>query len=203
MADNNKEIEQLKKVFEIEGNEISKLTSTLDFDVIADFCNLIDQTKGKIILTGCGTSAMAAKKAMHTLNVIGISAFFLSPSDAVHGALGAVKENDVVIFISKGGSTKELTAFLPNVKEKKAKIVAITEKKNSKIAQSADIIVPVHVEHEADSFNMLATASTLAVISLFDAIAVTLMGKESFTKDQFLVNHPSGDVGERLEKGIK
>jgi arabinose-5-phosphate isomerase len=189
---------RIKSLFKIEGTEIEKLRESINADDVMQLITLIDHREGNVFLTGCGTSAMAAKKAVHTLRVVNIPAFFLNPSDAVHGALGAVHENDLVIFVSKGGNTQELTNFLPNLKEKKVMIVSITEDKHSILGRGANLVVSVTVARELDEFNMLATISTLGVIALFDVIAVSLMESEGFTKKQFLVNHPSGAVGTKL-----
>lgn len=190
----------VEDVINKESLELKHMSSMLDYQKITELCTLIIKSKGNIFITGCGTSAMAAKKVVHTLNVIDQKAFYLNPSDAVHGELGVVKKNDLVIFISKGGNTKELTSFLPNIKEKKAQIVAVTENETSQIAKNSNLIIKVKVASEADQFNMLATCSTLAVISLFDGVAVALTTQEHFNKKEFLVNHPSGEVGKRLKE---
>ncbi|WP_094243871.1 KpsF/GutQ family sugar-phosphate isomerase [Tetragenococcus halophilus] len=192
----------LKKMFYSEGKEISKLADNLDFATIQKLIELIGSCQGNIFTSGCGTSAMAAKKIVHTLSVIDYKAFYLNPSDAVHGALGAVGRKDIVILISKGGDTEELAAFLPNLKEKGVYIIAITENDKSNIAESSDLVFKIFVENELDPYNMLATTSTLAVISLFDVIAVSLMKTNNFSEAQFLNNHPSGDVGKRLDEDV-
>lgn len=197
MSDDN-----FTELFRQEGQEIAKLANTISKTEVLKLVEKIRKCKGNILLTGCGTSAMDAKKATHTLNVIGVRAFYLNPSDAVHGSLGVINSQDVVIFISKGGSTKELTSFVKNIKEKKAYIIAITENPESVLARVANMIVKVKVDQEIDEFNMLATTSSLAVISLFDVVACTLMKETDFNKKIFLVNHPSGDVGERLNKEV-
>lgn len=194
-------VTRMKRTLSLEGEEVGKLADSIDFDQLSRFVDIIAAGKGNLLLTACGTSAMAAKKAMHTLNVIGVPAFFLSPSDATNGALGAVRKDDVVVYVSKGGTTAELLSFLPNLKEKGCTIVTVTEKTESPLAKAADLVVRVHVEAESDRFNMLATASTLAVIATFDAAAIALMERGRFSKEQFLENHPSGDVGDRLKDG--
>lgn len=193
--------ETLEHVVTAEGEELIKLAKKLDFDVLDDLTDRIGSCEGAVFFTGCGTSAQAARKITHTFQVIGRRAFYLNPSDAVHGGLGAVHEGDIVVVISKGGTTKELTSFLPNLKEKDVTIVAVGEKPESPIGQAADVFVRVKVDREPDEFNMLATASTLAVIATFDAVAINLMRESHFSKQAFLVNHPSGDVGERLAEG--
>ena len=196
--------EIITSVIETEGREIQKLVDSIDFDVVEKLVDWITEHPEKnLFFTGCGTSAMAAKKIVHTFRVINQAAFYINPSDAVHGSLGAVGEGDMVFMISKGGSTKELTSFLDNVKAKKAQIVAVTEKEESVIAKAADILLKIKVEREPDEYNMLATASTMAVISVFDAIAINLMKTTGFSQKIFLDNHPSGDVGDRLHANVK
>lgn len=190
----------IAELFKLEGNEICKLADSLDMNNFQSLINRINNCKKNIFITGCGTSAMAAKKAVHTLNVIGKPVFYLNPSDAVHGGLGAIQSNDLVIFISKGGSTKEVVSFIPNLKEKNTEIIAITEKTDSIIARSADLVLKVHVDKELDEYNMLATTSTMAVISVFDVLTSVLMKLEDFSESQFLTNHPSGAVGMRLKE---
>lgn len=193
--------ETLEYVVNAEGEELIKLAKRLDLDVLDDLTTRIAECKGAVFFTGCGTSAQAARKITHTFQVIGQRAFYLNPSDAVHGGLGAVHEGDIVVIISKGGTTKELTSFLPNLKEKHVTIVAVGEKPESPIGQAADVFVKVKVDREPDEYNMLATASTMAVIATFDAVAINLMRESGFSKQAFLVNHPSGDVGDRLAAG--
>jgi D-arabinose 5-phosphate isomerase GutQ len=194
-------IDQLERVFRMEGEELVRLASKLDYGELAKARELIRglrNTNGCIFFTGCGTSAQAAKKIAHTFDVIEQRAFFLDPADAAHGGLGAVHVGDIVVFISKGGRTLELTSFLPNVKKKGARIIALGESSDTELGRAADIFLHVKVEREPDEFNMLATSSTLATIAVFDAIAISLMGEENFSKDDFLINHPGGDVGLRL-----
>lgn len=192
--------ETVKKVISKESAELVHVSHTLDYQKVVELCRILEENKGNLFFTGCGTSAMAAKKIVHTLNVVDQKSFYLNPSDAVHGELGVVRANDLVIFISKGGNTKELVSFLQNIKDKKARIIAVTEDENSQIAAASDLVIKVKINSEADQFNMLATASTLSVISFFDGIAVALINQKKFNKKEFLDNHPSGAVGERLRK---
>ena len=159
--------------------------------------------RGKVILSGCGTSAMAAKKIAHSLNCIEIPALFLTPSDAVHGGLGVLQEEDVLILISKGGNTQELVNLIPACRTKHALLIGVSENPDSAIAREADIYLRVKVAREPCRFNMLATASTLAVISVFDSICIALMQMTGYTREQFAVIHPGGAVGDRLLHGLK
>lgn len=191
---------KILEMFETEGEEIKHLSKTIDLNSFKKLQQMIMKCSGNVFVTGCGTSAMAAKKIVHTLRVIDIPAFYLNPSDAVHGALGSVHQKDLIIFISKGGNTKELTNFIPNLIEKKIKIIVVTESEKSELSKKSNLVVRIKISKELDEFNMLATTSTLAVISFFDVLAVCLMQTQKFTKTEFLINHPSGEVGERLKE---
>lgn len=141
------------------------------------------------------------KKISHSFNCIERPSFFLAPSDAVHGGLGAVQEGDVCILVSKGGNTEELVSLLPALKEKRSVIVAVTEDRDSKLAQAASLVLNVRIDREPCRFNMLATASTVSVIAAFDAICIVLMQLTGYTREKFAVIHPGGAVGQRLSRG--
>ena len=190
----------INKTWDIEAKQIERLKETIDQDVLEKIIDRIGKCQGRIIITGCGTSAMAARKIAHSLSVIDIPSVFLNPSDAVHGSLGVVQKDDIVIFISKGGNTDELTAFIDNVRNKKAFIITVSENEESILARKCDLFLKVKVEKEADEYNMLATASTLCVIAVFDAICIALMKYTGFSREKFLLNHPKGAVGERLKR---
>lgn len=182
----------------MEADAIGKLTEVLDEKAVLETAKALQNCKGKVILSGCGTSAMAAKKIAHSLCCIEIPALFLSPADAVHGGLGVLQEDDILILISKGGNTQELVNLIPACRTKKAKLIGVSENPDSKIAQAADIYMKVKAEREPCRFNMLATSSTLAVISTFDTICIALMQMTGYTREQFAVIHPGGAVGELL-----
>lgn len=192
-----------KRVIEAESAEILNLSKTVDFQVVESIETDVSKKGVNIFFTGCGTSAMAAQKIVHTFRVINLSAFYLNPSDAVHGALGAIHSNDIVFFISKGGNTKELVSFVDNITDKGAQIIVVTEDVNSLLVTKADRILKIKVEREPDKYNMLATASTLAVIAVFDAMAIDLMYRMNYSENVFFQNHPSGAVGEKLKEDLK
>lgn len=116
----------------------------------------------------------------------------------MHGGLGLAQPADIAILISKGGNTREIVSLLPPLKAKQVLIIGVTENPDSAVGRAADLLLRVKVEREPDEFNMLATASTMAVIAVFDAICITLMKVTGYTKSQFAVIHPGGAVGERL-----
>ncbi len=177
---------------------IEAQSAALDMAQARRVAAAIAECRGKVILSGCGTSGAAAKKIAHTLCCVERPALFLTPSDAVHGELGILQRDDILILLSKGGKTAELIPLVTACKAKGALLIGVSENLDGPIARSADIYLEIKVEREPDPFNMLATASTLAVIAVFDAIAIALMEMTGFTKEQFAVIHPGGAVGERL-----
>lgn len=196
---NNQEIKaSMLNTLTIEGATITKLKETVDMEILTTLVHKIGEKKGKVIVSGCGTSGVGAKKIVHSLSCVSIPAVYLNPADAVHGSMGIITGDDIVILISKGGNTIELTNLLDSIKAQKPYIVGVGENEASTIGQAADLFINVSVEQEPDRFNMLATASTLAVISVFDAVCIALMTYTAFTKEQFGINHPGGAVGDRL-----
>lgn len=204
--DNKQMWDYMQAVWAEEAASVSRLKDIIDLNAVISLVKLIADCKHnnrRVVTAGVGTSAAAAKKIAHTLSCVEIPSFFLSPGDAVHGALGAVQKGDVVIAISKGGGTREILNILPGVKKKEAKLVGVTENDTSELAKASDLLLKVKVEREPDPFNMLATASTMAVIAVFDAVAITLMHYMDYRKEQFAVIHPGGAVGKRLARDSK
>ena len=191
-------LSEINRCLTMEAESIAQLRQSLEQEVVLAAAKALMNCKGKVILSGCGTSAMAARKVAHSLSCIEIPALFLSPADAVHGALGVLQREDILILISKGGNTQELVNLIPACKTKDALLIGVSENPESVIARQADIYLKVKVEQEPCRFNMLATASTLAVIATFDAICIALMQMTGYTREQFAVIHPGGAVGERL-----
>jgi len=195
----------VQEVWKMEISSIEKLAINVDKDAISRVVEMIADCKnnnGRVITMGVGTSAAAARKIAHTFSCIEIPSFFLSPADSVHGGLGAVQRNDIVIAISKGGNTQEIINVVPSLKKKEVKLIGVTENESSILGKECNLFLKVKVEREADEFNMLATSSTIAVISLFDAIAVSLMKYTNYTKEQFAIIHSGGAVGEKLLKEV-
>jgi len=195
----------VQEVWKMEISSIEKLAINVHKDTIFKVVKIIADCKnnnGRVITMGVGTSAAAARKIAHSFSCIEIPSFFLSPADSVHGGLGAVQKNDIVIAVSKGGNTQEIVNVIPSLKKKEVKLIGVTGNENSILGKECNLLLKVKVEREADEFNMLATSSTIAVISLFDAIAVSLMKYTDYTKEQFAIIHPGGAVGERLLKEV-
>lgn len=196
-------IANIKETLAVEAESISRLAQDMDEEAVLAVAKALVSCKGKIIISGCGTSAMAGRKIMHTLNCVEVPSFFLIPSDAVHGELGALQKDDILILISKGGSTQELVNLIAPCREKGAVLIGVSENPDSTIAKESDIYLKVKVEKEPDKFNMLATASNIAVISMFDSIAIAIMNMTGFTREQFAVIHSGGAVGHRLLNNLK
>ncbi|GAH12756.1 unnamed protein product [marine sediment metagenome] len=198
---NKKEIwGKSKHVWKTATEALKELPKTIDKSDLFNCVKVIADCKGRIITTGVGTSAMAAKKIAHSLSCIERPSFFLSPADAAHGALGSIQSGDIAILISKGGDTSEIINLIPSLKTKKIYIIGVTENNDSTLAKNSDIFLKVKVNREADEFNMLATTSIMAVIAVFDAICISLMSYTRYTKKKFSIIHPSGAVGKRLLK---
>lgn len=196
--DDKEILSEIDRCIRMEAEAVGSLTGLQNKEALLQTVHAICDCRGKVILSGCGTSAMAAKKIQHSLNCVERPALFLTPSDAVHGGLGVLQKEDILILISKGGNTEELVRLIPACKTKEALLIAVSENPGSILAKEADIYLQVKVEREPCRFNMLATSSTLAVISVFDAICIAMMQLTGYTKEQFAVIHPGGAVGDRL-----
>lgn len=195
----NKLLKQsVEKTMEMESSAIKDAMHGIDGEQLEHVFTLLLECKGKVLISGCGTSAAAAKKIAHTLCCVLCPAVFLTPSDAVHGGMGITSPGDLAILISKGGCTKEISSMITPLHDLGAVVVGVTENELSQLAKESDALLKIKTEKEPDAFNMLATSSTLAVISVFDALSIALADAKKFTKKQFAVIHPGGDVGKRL-----
>jgi arabinose-5-phosphate isomerase len=154
--------------------------------------------KGRVVVTGMGKSGLIARKIVATLSSTGTPSIFLHPSDAVHGDLGMVRKDDVVICLSKSGDTAEVLQLLPIFKQIGVPIVAMVGNKNSQLARIADIVLDVSVKEEACPHNLTPTTSTTATLAMGDALAIALLEKRNFTAEDFAKFHPGGNLGKRL-----
>lgn len=200
MKENRKQ--SIQNTLEIEGKALLDLINSLDERAVDQVIEEMAACKGKVIISGCGTSGEAAKKIAHTLSCVECPSLFLSPSDASHGGMGVVQKEDIVILISKGGGSEEIVNMIPIAKAKRVLLVGVTENPNSPLAKESDIFLQIKVTQEADVFDMLATSSTIALIGVFDAIAIVLMKEKQYSKEQFALIHPSGAVGAKLKSQI-
>ncbi|MFD1064167.1 SIS domain-containing protein [Winogradskyella litorisediminis] len=189
--------------------DIAKSTITMESKAIAnlvdllteDFSNateLIYNSKGRVIITGIGKSAIIANKIVATLNSTGTPAVFMHAADAIHGDLGLILKDDVVICISKSGNTPEIKVLVPLIKNAKNKMIAITGNKDSFLGQNADYVLNAYVEQEACPNNLAPTTSTTAQLVIGDALAVCLLKLRGFSSKDFAKYHPGGALGKRL-----
>ena len=153
---------------------------------------------GKIITSGCGGSGIAAKKFAHSLCCIERDAYFLPPSEALHGGLGCIKEADAVVLLSRGGKTAELLPIVSLCNKKKAVLIAVTENMDSPMAKGAQIVLPMKIRRESDPLDIMTTSSFVAAAAIFDALLSAVMILTGYRLEQFGPVHPGGAVGEML-----
>jgi len=190
-------LEIAKQSITIESKAIANLINFLNKD-FENAVNFILKSKGRVIVTGIGKSANIASKIVATLNSTGTPAIFMHAADAIHGDLGIVQKDDVVICISKSGNTPEIKVLLPLIKDSKNKIIAITGNITSYLGLQADFVINAHVEQEACPNNLAPTTSTTAQLVLGDALAICLLKMKDFTSKDFAKYHPGGTLGKRL-----
>jgi len=156
--------------------------------------------RGKIAVTGVGTSGIAARKIAHMLACVERPAIYLNATDAAHGDLGFLDSNDLVIMLSRGGNSDELTRLLPGLAQKGVPLISVTENADSAIARAARLVISTGVQREIDPLNMLATTSIVLTLAIFDAACACLMSESGYSKETLLSVHPGGDVGLTLRK---
>lgn len=190
-------IETAKQTVEMESKAISNLTQFIN----DDFAHTVDHiynSKGRVIITGIGKSAIIATKIVATMNSTGTPAVFMHAADAIHGDLGLILEDDVVICISKSGNTPEIKVLVPLIKHAKNKMIAITGNPDSFLGKHADYVLNTYVEKEACPNNLAPTTSTTAQLVIGDALAVCLLKLRGFSSKDFAKYHPGGALGKKL-----
>ena len=193
----DKAIKSAQNVLKIEAQSILQLIDRLDRN-FSRAVLLIYKTKGRLIVTGIGKSGLVGKKISATMTSTGTQAIFLHPVEGMHGDLGIVTKEDVVLAISNSGETEELNVILESIRKIGAAIIAFTGKPASTLAKMSDIVIDVGVEKEACPFGMAPTSSTTAALAMGDALAVALIEKRKFTESDFYKFHPGGSLGLRL-----
>lgn len=186
-----------KDTISIEAKAIANLENLLT-NGFAEAVQYIYNSKGRVIITGIGKSAIIASKIVATLNSTGTPAVFMHAADAIHGDLGSILEDDVVICISKSGNTPEIKVLVPLIKNFKNKIISITGNKDSFLAQQSDFILDTFVEKEACPNNLAPTTSTTAQLVIGDALAICLLNLREFSSKDFAKYHPGGALGKKL-----
>jgi arabinose-5-phosphate isomerase len=184
-----------------EAKAISSLVEKID-ESFARAVDVIYRSKGRILISGMGKSGIIGKKIAATFTSTGTAAFFLHPAESVHGDLGMVHKDDIVICISKSGDTHELTQLIPILKRIGVPIIAMTGNLRSRLAQRSDIVLDVSVKEEACTINLIPTSSSTAALVMGDALAVALLERRGFGSDDFALLHPGGSLGKKLSMSI-
>ncbi|OYX23631.1 MAG: D-arabinose 5-phosphate isomerase [Flavobacteriales bacterium 32-35-8] len=197
MKNKNSIITTARQTIKMEGDAILNLSSLID-DEFAEAVEHIYNSKGRLIITGVGKSAIIANKIVATLNSTGTPSVFMHAADAIHGDLGLILKDDIVVCISKSGNTAEIKVLIPLIKSAKNKIIAITGRKDSFLGEQADYVLNAYVEKEACPNNLAPTTSTTAQLVIGDALAICLLELRGFSSNDFAKYHPGGALGKRL-----
>jgi arabinose-5-phosphate isomerase len=197
MSDTTSSLDLARKVLRTEAAAILGLVDRIDatFDRAVQ---LLYECNGRVIVTGMGKSGLICRKIAATLSSTGTSAWFLHPAEAIHGDLGAIRENDVVIALSHSGETDELIRLLESIRRIGARLIALTGDPASTLARAADVTLNCGITEEACPMNLVPTASTTAALAMGDALAMTLLVRKGFREEQFASLHPGGKIGRRL-----
>ena len=186
-----------RKVLQVEAEAILGLVDRLD-ERFEDAVRLLLDCRGRVIVTGMGKSGIICRKIAATLSSTGTSAFFLHPAEAIHGDLGVLRADDVVLALSQSGETDELLRLLETIKRLGATLITITGVPGSTLGKAADVALDCHVPEEACPLNLVPTASTTAALALGDALAMTLLVAKGFRQEDFANLHPGGKLGRQL-----
>jgi arabinose-5-phosphate isomerase len=191
-------LEDIQQLLRIESDAIAQTATRLERAQIDHVVELLATCRGKVVILGVGKSGIIGQKIAATMTSAGTAALYLHPSDALHGGLGIVQPDDVVIVLSNSGETDEIVAMLPYLKNRAVPIVAIVGNLNSTLARRADALLDASVDKEACPLNLAPTTSTTVALAIGDALAMTVMKVKGMTSDDFAVNHPAGRLGKRL-----
>ena len=190
-------LENARNVLKMEADAILELVPRINGQFTAAV-EMILACPGRTVITGMGKSGIIGRKMAATLASTGTPSFYLHPAEGIHGDLGMVTANDVVIALSNSGETGEILHILPSLRRIGAKIIAMVGNPNSSLGKNADVVLDVGVSKEACPLGLAPTSSTTAALAFGDALAVALLSKRKFTADQFAVFHPGGSLGRKL-----
>ena len=196
-TDSEAMLARARTVLTIEADAIRALVDRLDGRFVAAL-DLLNDCKGRVIVTGMGKSGIIARKIAATLSSTGTGAYFLHPAEAVHGDLGVIQRDDLLVALSHSGETPEILRLLETLKRLGSQIIAITGSPSSSLGDAADVTLDCRVNGEACPMNLVPTASTTAALALGDALAMTLLVKKGFREEDFANLHPGGHLGKRL-----
>ena len=195
----NDTVKRAKEVYNIESSCIKEMAEYFDEEAYSEAVELL-KTASRIAVSGCGHSGILCQHFAHLMCCIDRPAKFISPAEAVHGGTGFLQEEDVMVFASRGGKTKELLPIMEICKAKGVKIITVTENTDSPLAKGADVILKQHVNRETDRYNCQGTTSSTALAVIFHVLQTMLIEETDFQNEQFALIHPGGAVGERLNK---
>lgn len=186
-----------REVLKIESDAIKRLSSRIgrDFEKAVD---MIFSSKGRVVVTGMGKAGIVGQKISATLASTGTPSLWLHSAEAIHGDLGRVRKEDIVIVLSNSGETEEIVKLIPYIKKIGAKLIAVTGNMRSTLAKNSDAILDVSIEEEACPLRLAPMASTTTMLAMGDALCAALMDKRGFKKSDFAFLHPGGDLGKRL-----
>ena len=197
MNDTSTALDLARKVLKTEAAAILGLVDRLDGD-FERAVQLLFECRGRVIVTGMGKSGIICRKIAATLSSTGTPAYFLHPAEAIHGDLGAIRDEDVVIALSYSGETEELVRLLESIRRIGARLIAVTGDPASTLAKAADVTLDCSIAEEACPMNLVPTASTTAALAMGDALAMTLLVRKGFREEDFASLHPGGKLGRRL-----
>jgi arabinose-5-phosphate isomerase len=186
------------ETLELEAEAVKQSAARIDRQCIEKAVSYLIECEGKVIVLGVGKSGVIAQKIAQTLTSTGTVAVFVNPSDALHGGIGVVTADDVLIVLSNSGETDEILLILPALKAKGNTIISIVGNVDSALARQSDIVLDASVDKEACPLNLAPTASTTVALAIGDALAMTVMAAKNLTAEDFAVNHPAGRLGKRL-----
>lgn len=190
-------------VLQSEAKSLIDAIKNLDENTLASIVELIYEADSRLIILGVGKSGLIGAKIAATLSSTGTPSFFIHPTEAMHGDLGMIKNNDVILAISYSGESEELSNIMPHLKRNSKAIITMTKDKNSTISSFGNYFLDISVKREACPINTAPTSSTTLTLALGDALAVCLMKKRNFTQDDFALFHPGGSLGKKLFVKIK
>jgi D-arabinose 5-phosphate isomerase GutQ len=198
----NELLQSARQVIVAESAAVLSAAESLDQNFV-DVVQVLLACSGKLLITGSGTSGTIARRAAHLFSVGGTPAFYLSPDDGLHGGLGVLRNNDVVIAISKGGASEELNQFCRRASELSAAVIVLTGSAESEFAQLADHVLLLRLPAGSDLGAVVATGSSLACAALLDALVEVTRAARGYTWSEFFFTHPSGAVGKNAEQALQ
>jgi arabinose-5-phosphate isomerase len=195
-------LDRAREVLDIEADAIRAIKDRLDQRFV-DAVNMMLDCRGRVVVTGMGKSGAIARKIAGTLSSTGTPALFLHPAEGVHGDLGMVTKDDVVLALSNSGETDELLNILSVIKRIGARLISMVGRCDSTLAEASDVVLDVEVEREACPLGLAPTASTTAALAMGDALALAIMQARKFTKEDYALFHPAGALGRRLTLTVR